>query len=116
MGETASLSTTITNPFDQVLTLISSDYFSIGLGLVGLLVVVGYRWNLILNMDSINNLGSSSNSIDTVRQEATQITYQTRSDLLAVFACGSVLLNGVTKLDVTTALAESVTLIGEAVL
>ena len=114
--ETASLSTTITNPFDQVLTLISSDYFSIGLGLVGLLVVVGYRWNLILSMDSINNLGSSSNSIDTVRQEATQITYQTRSDLLAVFACGSVLLNGVTKLDVTTALAESVTLIGEAVL
>jgi hypothetical protein len=37
---------------------------------------------------------------------------ETRSDLLAVFACGAVLLNGVSKLDVTSALAESVVLDG----
>jgi len=43
---------------------------------------------------------------------AEALTVQTRTDLLATFACGSVLLNGVTKLDVTAALAESVVLEG----
>jgi hypothetical protein len=43
---------------------------------------------------------------------ADSLTVQTRTDLLAVFACGSVLLNGITKLDVTAALAESVVLQG----
>jgi hypothetical protein len=42
---------------------------------------------------------------DTMGQE-------TRSDLLATFACGAVLLNGVSKLDVTSALSESVQLDG----
>jgi hypothetical protein len=37
---------------------------------------------------------------------------ETRSNLLAVFACGSVLLNGISKLDVTSALAQVVTLEG----
>lgn len=37
---------------------------------------------------------------------------QSRIDLLAVFASGAVLLNGISKLDVTSALAESVVLEG----
>jgi hypothetical protein len=78
---------------------VASDAFSIVVGIIGLLAVVVYRWNLVLGAD-----------ID--RSTAEALTYQTRADLLAVFASGSVLLNGVTKLDVTTALAESVVLEG----
>jgi len=49
---------------------------------------------------------TDSLSADTLGQE-------TRADLLAVFASGAVLLNGISKLDVTSALAESVILDGE---
>jgi hypothetical protein len=86
--------TTTTNPLDTFLSLLFSDVASIGLGLVGLLVVVLHRFSLL-----------DVSSPDTM-------TLQTRTDLLAVFACGSVLLNGITKLDVTAALAESVVLVG----
>ena len=83
-----------TSGLDFVLSAITSDIGSIGLGLVGLLVVL------------VNRLAHQDNlSADTLGQE-------TRSDLLALFACGAVLLNGVTKLDVTSALAESVVLDG----
>jgi hypothetical protein len=79
---------------DTVLSVISSDVVSIVLGLLGLLWVVIHRLTL-LDVDG-----------------AEALTVQTRTDLLAVLACGSVLLNGVTNLDVTTALAESVVLDG----
>jgi hypothetical protein len=84
------------NPLDQLLAWLSSDVVSILLGSVGLLTVVIHR--LIV-------LDASSTSADA-------LTLETRADLLAVFACGSVLLDGVTRLDVTTALAESVVLEG----
>eukprot|EP00980_Cylindrotheca_fusiformis_P020973 scaffold7987_cov200-Cylindrotheca_fusiformis.AAC.2 len=84
---------TITNPVDSFLSFISSDIVSIVLGILGLLAVVIHRWALL-------------------DESADALTLQTRTDLLATFACGSVLLNGVTKLDVTTALAESVVLEG----
>ncbi|KAG7341571.1 acetylhydrolase [Nitzschia inconspicua] len=84
------------NPLDQLLAWLSSDIVSIVLGSVGLLAVVIHRLAL---------LDASSTTADA-------LTSETRADLLAVFACGSVLLNGVTKLDVTTALAESVVLEG----
>ncbi|KAG7358482.1 acetylhydrolase [Nitzschia inconspicua] len=84
------------NPLDQLLALLSSDIVSIVLGSVGLLAVV------------INRLAL----LDASTATADALTSETRADLLAVFACGSVLLNGVTKLDVTTALAESVVLDG----
>lgn len=83
------------NPFDAILSFLSSDVVSIVLGLIGLCIIVFHR--LVL--------------LDSTSADA--LTLQTRTDLLAVFACGSVLLNGVTKLDVTTALAESVVLNGE---
>lgn len=92
-------SSSLTNPLDRFLSLIASDAFSIAAGMIGLLAAVIHRWSLVLAMDG-----------DQTAAEA--LTYQTRTDLLAVFASGSVLLNGVTKLDVTTALAESVVLEG----
>lgn len=83
-----------TGALDFVLSLIVSDIGSIILGVIGLTIVVGHR------------LGAMDELVaDTMGQE-------TRSDLLATFACGAVLLNGVSKLDVTSALAESVQLDG----
>lgn len=79
---------------DFVLSLIVSDIGSIILGLIGLTIVVGHRLGA---MDTL--------AVDTMGQE-------TRSDLLATFASGAVLLNGVSKLDVTSALAETVQLDG----
>lgn len=83
-----------TSGLDFVLSAIVSDVGSIALGLIGLLVVMGHR---LAYQDSL--------TADMLGQE-------TRSDLLGVFACGAVLLNGVSKLDVTSALAESVVLEG----
>ncbi len=93
-------SSSLENPLDQLLSFVASDAFSIVSGILGLLAVVSYRWNLVL-------------SADPSRATAEALTYETRTDLLGVLAAGSVLLNGVTKLDVTTALAESVVLEGQ---
>eukprot|EP00547_Thalassionema_nitzschioides_P000288 CAMPEP_0194214788 /NCGR_PEP_ID=MMETSP0156-20130528/16150_1 /TAXON_ID=33649 /ORGANISM="Thalassionema nitzschioides, Strain L26-B" /LENGTH=299 /DNA_ID=CAMNT_0038943129 /DNA_START=35 /DNA_END=934 /DNA_ORIENTATION=- len=79
---------------DLVLRAIVSDVGSIVFGIIGLFLASGYR---LANQDSL--------SVEMLGQE-------TRSDLLAVFASGAVLLNGVSKLDVTSALAESVVLDG----
>jgi Cofactor assembly of complex C subunit B, CCB2/CCB4 len=84
-----------TSGLDYVLSLVSSDIGSTILGLVGLFVCVANR---LVNTDSL--------STETMGQE-------TRADLLAVFSSGAVLLNGISKLDVTSALAESVVLDGE---
>ena len=93
-------SSSLENPLDQLLSFVASDAFSIVAGILGLLAVVSYRWTLVL-------------SADPSRATAEALTYETRTDLLGVLAAGSVLLNGVTKLDVTTALAESVVLEGQ---
>jgi hypothetical protein len=100
----------MSNPIDRFLTLLASDSFSIVSGTIGLLIVVLHRWTMILAIGDADptSLGSTA----AVAVAAETLTYQTRTDLLAVFACGSVLLNGVTQLDVTTALAESVVLEG----
>lgn len=84
-----------TSGLDYILSLISSDIGSTILGLVGLTICVAHR---LANTDSL--------SAETMGQE-------TRADLLAVFSIGAVLLNGISKLDVTSALAESVVLDGE---
>mmetsp|Transcript_2800 Transcript_2800/g.8019 ORF Transcript_2800/g.8019 Transcript_2800/m.8019 type:complete len:306 (-) Transcript_2800:1342-2259(-) len=91
---TEGLTSTTTNPLDAALTFLASDIVSIILGMLGLVVIVGHRLSLL---------------DDT---SAESLTVQTRTDLLAVFACGSVLLNGITKLDVTAAMAEAVVLEG----
>ena len=100
-GTEGFTSTTNTNPLDALLTLLASDVASIALGLLGLIVVVAHRGSLLLMLDDTTTLSA-----------ADSLTVQTRTDLLAVFACGSVLLNGITKLDVTAALAETVVLEG----
>ena len=87
--------TTTSNPIDFVLSLITSDIGSIVLGLVGLVILLVGR--VIFNVDNTE--------VDDLAQE-------TRSNLLAVFACGGVLLSGISKLDVTSALAQVVTLEG----
>ena len=92
---TDGFTSTTTNPLDALLTLLASDVASIALGLLGLIVVVAHRLSLLDEASTADSL-----------------TVQTRTDLLAVFACGSVLLNGITKLDVTAALADTVVLEG----
>lgn len=85
------------NPVDKTLAWIISDAGSIVLGLVGLLLVV------------IRRLATD----DSSSEEDLVIT--TRSSLLAVVAVGAVLLNGLSQLDVQTALAETVELEGVTV-
>jgi len=97
----------LASPLDRFLTLVASDSFSIAAGTMGLLAVVVHRWNLVLAMSA-----TAGDDAAAVSAAAEALSYQTRTDLLGVFASGSVLLNGVTKLDVTTALAESVVLDG----
>jgi hypothetical protein len=104
---------TATNPVDYLLRLITSDVGSIVLGLAGiLLLLVGRSLLDNSNSDSLTatmTAGTSiSRSISAVQVES--MGQETRSNLLAVFACGAVLLNGISKLDITSVLAETVTL------
>jgi len=84
-----------TNPIDYALSWITSDVGSIALGILGLLLLLVGRLILIDNSSDIESLGQ-----------------ETRVNLLAVLATGAVLVNGVSKLDVESALAETVTLQG----
>ena len=98
----SSTSATTSNPLDGALSLFTSDVASIGLGLLGLCLLLIER----LSLPDVATMG-----VDQV-QYAETLGEETRSNLIAVFACGSVLLNGISKLDVTSALAESVELEG----
>lgn len=95
--------TDATNAVDSILTLLSSDGASIVLGLIGITVCLVNR---IIHIDDYDALAT------TVSGGADAVGRQSRADLLAVFASGAILLNGVSKLDVTSALAESVVLEG----
>jgi len=79
---------------DIAVSLLTSDIFSTIFGFIGLIVCL------------VNRLNADFDSGETMTG------IQSRSDILAVVACGSVLLNGLTKLDVTSALAEQVQLEG----
>lgn len=96
---TSSLSGTATaNPtgiVDSILSVLISDKGSIVLGLIGVTVCL------------LNRLSHIDDAVP-----ATIVGQQSRADLLAVLATGAVLLNGITKLDVTSALAETVILDG----
>jgi Cofactor assembly of complex C subunit B, CCB2/CCB4 len=78
---------------DAAISTVFSDVGSIVLGVVGLVLLL-----------LASRTGESN---DVVVDPAS-----TRANLLAVLAIGSVLLNGLSKLDVTTALAETVQLEG----
>jgi len=83
-------------PIDAVLSWITSDVGSIALGAMGLVLLLVGR--LLLD--------------DDIVQDGSNLVVQTRVNLLAVLAIGAVLLNGLSELDVQTALAEQVTLEG----
>jgi Cofactor assembly of complex C subunit B, CCB2/CCB4 len=98
-----SLTTSIptnTSPVDVALSWLTSDIGSIALGGLGLLLLLIGR--LILD----NDTGNTSPE---------DMAEQTRVNLLAVFAVGAVLLNGLSQLDVQSALAEKVDLLGKVV-
>lgn len=90
-----------TSILDYILSVLTSDLSSIVLGSVGILLALSNR------LSSIDYEASS-----IALNEAVDMGMQSRMDLLAVFSAGAVLLNGVSKLDVTSALAESVVLEG----
>eukprot|EP00977_Amphora_coffeiformis_P013242 scaffold3410_cov158-Amphora_coffeaeformis.AAC.16 len=89
------------SPVDIFFSSLTSDVTSIALGTVGLLVLLVGR--LILDSPA----GSDE---EVVSAEALGVA--TRVNLLAVFACGAILLNGVSKLDIQSAMAERVQLLG----
>jgi Cofactor assembly of complex C subunit B, CCB2/CCB4 len=91
------------NPVDATLSWITSDIGSIALGGVGLVLLLVGR--LVLDVSTVSD--------DTI--SATAMGMQTRVNLLAVFAVGAVLLNGLSQLDVQSVLAEQVDLIGSLV-
>jgi hypothetical protein len=101
---------TATNPVDYLLLLITSDIGSIVLGLAGIVVLLVGR-ALLDNTDSFVTTGLDTRKSISAIQVA-RMGQETRSNLLAVFACGAVLLNGISKLDVTSVLAETVILEG----
>jgi hypothetical protein len=82
------------NPVDSILSLVTSDVGSIAVGGLGILALFVGRL-----------LDDSTMTADSSGEE-------TRSNLLALFAAGSILLNGLSKLQVDTALAQTVNLDG----
>eukprot|EP00970_Alexandrium_tamarense_P005198 scaffold845_cov199-Alexandrium_tamarense.AAC.11 len=83
-------------PIDSLLLNLTSDRTSLLLGSIGILILL------------LNRLLSFPEGEDAILYEASR----SRIDLLGVFAAGSVLLNGITKLDVESAKAERVVLEG----
>lgn len=81
------------SPIDQLLLSLTSDRTSLLLGSVGIVILM------------LNRLLSFP-------EDAIDEASRSRIDLLAVFAAGSVLLNGITKLDVESVRADQVLLEG----
>jgi hypothetical protein len=93
---------TPTSVLDYILSLLTADFSSIALGSIGILLALSNR---------LSSIDYEAASIAT--NQAAEMGMQSRMDLLAVFSAGAVLLNGVSKLDVTSALAENVILEGK---
>lgn len=83
------------NNSSDITSLLSSDLSSIVIGTIGLLIIVFHR------------LSISSDDYDMLAQ-------QSRMDLIAAFAAGGVLLNGVSALDITSVASPTVILQGSA--
>jgi hypothetical protein len=103
-GESSSTGGGITSFLDGILRIVLSDVGNIVIGSIALGICLVNR---VFYTDA---LFSSTDS--TLVGGAAAMGQQSRADLLAVFAAMAVLLNGVTKLDVTSALAETVELEG----
>merc|ERR1712238_472845 len=90
-----------TDLVDYVLSVLTSDIGSGILGLIGIVICLCNR---------LSSIDYDALTIDPTAAAA--MGQQSRSDLLGVFASGAVLLNGLSKLDVTSVLAEKVVLEG----
>ena len=90
------------SPIDSLLLNLTSDRTSLLLGSLGILIL------LINRLVSFPEQGVDSVDTSFSVWEASR----SRIDLLGVFAAGSVLLNGISKLDVTSVQAERVALEG----
>lgn len=101
-----------TNPVDYLLRLITSDIGSIVLAIAGIVLLLVGR-SLLDNSDSSTTATAGNISRGISKAQVESMGQETRSNLLAVFACGAVLLNGISKLDITSVLAETVTLQGK---
>ena len=97
------------SPTDAALSWITSDVGSIVLGTVGLVLLLVGR--LLLD----GNDGPQPYDDDGSSSISNRLVEQTRVNLLAVLAMGAVLLNGLSQLDVQSALAEQVELEGVVV-
>jgi Protein of unknown function (DUF2930). len=86
---------------DYILSLVTSDLSSIVLGSIGILLALTNRLTSI-DLEATNIASNQAIDMGT----------QSRMDLLAVFSAGAVLLNGVSKLDITSVTAETVELEG----
>ena len=84
------------NAIDIVVSFLTSDSFSTIIGFIGLIICL------------VNRLSTDFGSTEMLSG------LQSRTDILAVVASGSVLLNGLTQLDVTSVLAEEVILEGQS--
>jgi hypothetical protein len=95
------------DPADSVSGWLLSDAASIGLGLLGLILLLLVR---VFGEDPYAS--AAAGAPEAAADLALAAARQTRSDLLAVLACLTVLSNGVARLDVQSALAETVELEG----
>jgi len=86
--------TSPTTLFDNALSFLLSDLSSIVFGFFGLVICVFFQISSFSNIE-----------MESIGQES-------RSALLAVFSSGAVLLNGISKLDITSALSSKVLLEG----
>jgi len=110
-GPSSSSSSLIDNPLDAILAFLTSDVGSIAIGTIGLFFLLAGR--LFLDDSSTANYSSFSPDDVASRKAALEgLGQETRADLLAVLACGAVIVNGISKLDIESALAETVDLIG----
>lgn len=87
---------------DFMVSLLTADISSIVLGSIGILLALSNR---------LSSIDYEAASIAT--NQAADMGMQSRMDLLAVFSAGAVLLNGLSSLDVTSALSETVSLDGQ---
>lgn len=101
--------------FDTLLSWITSDIGSIALGGIGLVLLLADR--LLLDNTSMEAIPESRAVVSEITTTTTlyDLGEQTRTNLLAVVAIGAVLFNGLSQLDVQSALAETVQLQGSVV-
>jgi len=100
------------NPIDSLLTFLTSDVGSIAFAFAGFLLLLVGR--LVFDDDygvGVGTTGTDGVDVDVAAEEAA-VASATRSNLIAFLACGAVMVNGISKLDVQSRTAQAVQLSG----